>query len=166
MKTTYPTFAALLLVITSTASAQIYKWVDSNGQLHYTERPAPAGKKAETIEDKIRIAASLKRKNKTRSSYIPDTSNEESETKKTPSNREEIANKQKEANDNYRKELDSYCSSQRSNLSLLKTSSPIAWEENGKTELLSGKQKQDKIKTISASVNKNCDEVKSSKDSE
>ncbi len=164
MKTLIHTSTALLLLaMASNLSAQIYKWVDSEGQLHYTQRPAPAGKEAEAIEDKIRFAAALKSKNKKHSSYL---SSDKDDEDKLASKREEIASKQKKVSDNYKKQLITYCSSQRKNLKQLKTSSPIAWEENGKTELLTSKQKKDKIKEISKSVTDNCSEVKEKADTE
>ncbi len=157
---TLATAALSLMTLATATSAQIYKWVDENGQLHYTERPAPAGKKAEAIEDKIRFAAALRSKSKNKhSSYIPSNSQQDVEKDDDMSDeikREEIASKQKEAQDNYREQLDSYCTSQQKNLKLLKSSSPVAWEENGKTELLTNKQKENKVTEISKSVTKNC----------
>ncbi|MEE9350890.1 MAG: DUF4124 domain-containing protein [Thiotrichaceae bacterium] len=162
MKYITPTSTALLLfTIATSASAQIYKWVDESGQQHYTERPAPAGKNAEAIEDKIRFAAALRSKNKTRSSYIPSKTKDEAENDAGESKRKEIASKQKEAQDNYKEQLNSYCTSQKDNLKLLRTGSPIAWEENGKTDLLTVAQRTTKIDEISKSVSKNCSDKKS-----
>ena len=162
MKYTTLTLSTLFLMTTivTTTSAQIYKWVDENGQLHYTERPAPAGKKAEAIEDKIRFAAALRSKNKNKSSYIP-ADEESDEEVQEDLKRDEIVAKQKEAQDNYREQLNDYCDSQKANLKLLKGNTPIAWEENGKTELLTSKQKETKIKEISSSVSKNCSDTSS-----
>ena len=123
---------------------------------------APAGSKAENIEDKIRIAAILKRKGKRddRFSYLQknkqDMSNNSEQEKEDVPLRDEIANKQKVAEDNYREQLDSYCTSQRANLKQLQSGNPIAWEENGETKLLTGEQKKTKISAISTSVTKNC----------
>lgn len=152
----------LLMTFASTAPAKIFKWVDANGQLHYTERPAPPGSKAENIEDKIRIAAILKRKGKReeRFSYLQKNKqdmldNSEHEKEDIPL-RDKIANKQKADEDNYREQLNSYCKSQRANLKQLQSGNPIAWEENGETKLLTGDQKKTKISAISTSVTKNC----------
>jgi hypothetical protein len=40
------------LFVSSTGHAQIYKWVDANGQTHYSERKADAGK-ATAVELKV-----------------------------------------------------------------------------------------------------------------
>ena len=44
--------AAALLVSTTSASAEIYKWVDEFGNAHFTDSP-PAGQSAEQLELKI-----------------------------------------------------------------------------------------------------------------
>jgi hypothetical protein len=38
---------ALAVVLTSTASAEMYRWVDAQGQVHYSDTPPPAGAKSE-----------------------------------------------------------------------------------------------------------------------
>ena len=158
--------AVLLMALASTSPAKIFKWVDASGQLHYTERPAPAGKKAEDIEDEIRIAAILKRKGKrdNRFSYLQDNKKKMSEKSEEKEQnvglRDEIANKQKVAEDNYREQLNSYCNSQRANLKQLQSGNPITWEENGETKLLTSDQKKTKISSITKSVKKNCSNKK------
>jgi hypothetical protein len=42
-----------LLFVSSTCHAEIYKWVDANGQTHYSERKEDAGK-AKAVELKVR----------------------------------------------------------------------------------------------------------------
>lgn len=37
------------LALAGTAAAQLYRWVDENGRVRYTDRPPPAGVKARTI---------------------------------------------------------------------------------------------------------------------
>lgn len=143
---------ALLVFVTGTTTAKIYKWVDDEGKLHYTERPAPAGKKTEDIEDRIRFAASLPSKPGS-SSYMPADSNEKA---KEELSMEDEQVKNKKANQEYLKKLREYCETQQRNLATLKTDSPIAWEEDGQTELLSDQQRAEKIREIKESINKNC----------
>ena len=46
-------FLALLLVLAvSVASAQVYKWVDENGRVHYGEKPPP-GSKANAVKPPV-----------------------------------------------------------------------------------------------------------------
>jgi hypothetical protein len=42
--------ALLLLVISALAHAQVYRWVDSKGTVHYSNAAPPAGVKAATID--------------------------------------------------------------------------------------------------------------------
>jgi hypothetical protein len=39
-----------MLVFTALASAQMYRWVDKDGRVHYTATPPPAGVKARTLQ--------------------------------------------------------------------------------------------------------------------
>lgn len=155
---------ALLVIIASSATAQIYKWVDENGRLHYTERPAPAGKKAESIEDKIRFAAALPTRNKTGSSYLPEKTSAGSPDPEDHKIKENLEKNEK-INNEYQQQLSKYCDTQRGNLNTLQSDSPIAWEEDGKTDLLTNKQRQEKIKEIQQSISKNCSGSKDSKNS-
>lgn len=41
---------AVLLVFAAAASAQMYRWVDKDGRVHYTATPPPPGVKARTLQ--------------------------------------------------------------------------------------------------------------------
>lgn len=145
-----------LSVLIAPANATVYKWVDSAGHLNYTERPAPPGIKYEIVEDKIRLAAGLDDKKDSHTSYLEETTQADNEEDSTEKKQRQIADKQKKIQDNYREQLEKYCESQQNNVKLLSTDSPIAWEENGKTELLSSKEKKEKLQEIKDSIKKNC----------
>ncbi|HKK16999.1 MAG TPA: DUF4124 domain-containing protein, partial [Gammaproteobacteria bacterium] len=40
----------LALLVSSNALAAMYKWVDENGEVHYTQTPPPGDIQAETIK--------------------------------------------------------------------------------------------------------------------
>jgi hypothetical protein len=40
----------LLLLFASAAQAQVYRWVDRNGMVYYSDKPAPSGVKSTTID--------------------------------------------------------------------------------------------------------------------
>lgn len=42
---------ALVVALAAPAQAQLYKWVDANGRVQYSDRPPPGGKKAETVSN-------------------------------------------------------------------------------------------------------------------
>ena len=48
----------LAFALAGTASAQLYRWVDADGRVRYTDRPPPAGVKARTIAAPAAPAAS------------------------------------------------------------------------------------------------------------
>ena len=154
--TTMMSITLSFIMLTASSTAKIYKWVDSDGHLNYTERPAPPGIKAEIIEDKLRFGIDLAHKKSSRSSYLETLDKDEAKEQKPEDKQQKIADEQKKVQDSYREKLKKYCETQRNNLKLLKTSSPIAWEENGKTELLSSEQKKEKLKEIASSIEKNC----------
>ncbi len=43
-------FAGLLLAFAATASAQMYRWVDKEGRVRYSDQPPPAGIKGTTLQ--------------------------------------------------------------------------------------------------------------------
>jgi hypothetical protein len=57
-----------LLFVSSTSHAQIYKWVDANGQTHYSEKQEDAGK-AKTEELKIRSQPTSTQANNSSAQY-------------------------------------------------------------------------------------------------
>jgi hypothetical protein len=46
---TVATAAAVMLVVAAPAAAALYKWVDANGRVTYSDQPPPANVKAETV---------------------------------------------------------------------------------------------------------------------
>jgi hypothetical protein len=48
---------ALALCVALPASAQMYKWVDSNGKVHYSDKPPPGNVKTETLREAPRPAS-------------------------------------------------------------------------------------------------------------
>jgi hypothetical protein len=43
------TLLAAALLVATPAGAQLYKWTDANGRVQYSDRPPPAGRKADTV---------------------------------------------------------------------------------------------------------------------
>lgn len=57
--TTYILIIAVLLICSSGTAGQIYKWVDGEGNTHFSSSPPSQGQ-AETIQPKINIYTSVK----------------------------------------------------------------------------------------------------------
>ncbi|HHL19347.1 MAG TPA: DUF4124 domain-containing protein [Thiothrix sp.] len=148
----------------------VYKWVDANKKVHYTDRPAPGKIIEKDIEEKIRKAAGLAAKKTAEKEhrYIPKTgSPERDRTKKNkqpPTNTTsdptteltKTEQTQKQTSEVYTKKLAAYCDQQTNNLTALQQDTPIAWEEGGKTALLSAEQRKEKIKEIQIVIKNKC----------
>lgn len=175
-----PTFS----LADSNAGTGVYKWVDSNKKVHYTDRPAPGKIVEQDIEAKIRKAAGLTAKtpaNEKNNQYDTDkvaatqtdtnNNNNEETTKKdndnkidkkpadqkaSPLNKEEQAKKQKESAEAYAKKLATYCEQKKQNLNILLKDSPVAWEEQGQTILLSAEQRKEKVQSIKTILKEKC----------
>lgn len=155
----------LLITLSQSALAQIdstvYKWVDEKKQVNYTDRPAPGRAETTNIEDQIRKAAGLpSKKVKTGYSYNPRKTNTTSPSitadKKTKSNQKDTATDQASIAEDYAKKLNMYCKQQSGNLTVLLGDTPIAWEEEGKTILLSADQRKEKISSLKSSIADKC----------
>ena len=155
----------LLVSLSQSAFAQVdstvYKWIDAKKQINYTDRPAPGRTKTENIENKIRNAAGLPTKKiRTGYSYTPSktkaSSSDKSIQKTSKSTHTGTEISHQTIADDYAKKLKNYCKQQSSNLTTLLGDTPIAWEEDGKTILLSADQRKEKIKTLKSSLAKKC----------
>ena len=128
--------------LVSTSFAEIYKWTDQKGQVHYTQHPGP-GNKADQLVD-------MKNQQMTRKSNAADSA----ELAQEKERQEEKAALAK----SYKEKLNKFCAQQRKNLKILGSAKPIAWEEDGETQLLSKQERHEKIDDIKDSLEENCDE--------
>lgn len=168
----YTSSVAFVLLSTFSLSAfsqpdsSVYKWVDAEKKVHYTDRPAPGKIAEQNIEEKIRKAAGLsikKTDDKTRR-YDSETKekapNPDNTNDTTPKNTEkstaEHVEEQQQSSEAYAKKLAIYCKQQTTNLNALQQDSPIAWEEKGKTALLSIDQRKEKIQQIQIIIKDKC----------
>ena len=126
--------------------AEIYKWTDAKGVIHYSaQKPLERKIKSENIEQEIRSAAGK---------YIPSTEQVTS-TNETPG-------KENSKNTNVKldgpsPELVKYCKSQRKNLSDLSKNYRTMWQgKDGKKTRLDQKQRQEKANQIKESIMKEC----------
>jgi hypothetical protein len=132
-KLTTVVFSSFLLVIISSANAEIYKWIDKNGQTHYSETPpVEQAHKAENIEQKIDLA-----KGKTQ----PITEQKETTESQMDSSEHPQSN---------------YCKKQREALDVLQTNEYVKWQQNGQEEVLEGEAKQKKTQEIQLELDKYC----------
>jgi len=143
--TTVGLFAIFMNV---TTNAEIYKWTDSKGVVHYSAQK-PTQKKVkpkniENIELAIRSAAGKPKKQQTAStsrSLKGDTSTKKSDKKLSGPG----------------PELVSYCKKQRSNLDQLQNNFRNVWQGiDGKKTKLNQEQRKSKVKYIQSTITENC----------
>jgi len=179
-KYTYSTAFVLLSVLSQNTFAKtdtgVYKWIDADKKVHYTDRPAPGKIVEKDIEGKIRKAAGLAAKKTAETNRRYDVETKPSEHNRTDKNKPTKTNtipeptatakptkkeqnqtqKQKQTSEAYTKKLAAYCDQQTNNLFSLQQDTPIAWEEGGKTALLSVEQRKEKVKEIQTVINNKC----------
>lgn len=131
--------AVALLLLIPAVSAQIYKWKDASGTVHYSEAPPPQGTKFEKIHTSGSaepVAAPPASENN-----APEGGSLESPAQTvadTPENRAKL------------------CSSLKSNLSALQGSGPVVMEQDGKPQALDSAQRKQQIATAQAQYDQYC----------
>jgi hypothetical protein len=131
-------FSTFLLITISSAHAEIYKWVDKDGQTHYSETPpAEQLNNAENIEEAINLA-------KGKSSPLAE------QNEKSASTSDDDTHPQ-----------NNYCQKQREALEVLQANDFVKWQQNGKEEILEGDTKQKKTDEIKLEIDKFCQGVES-----
>ena len=147
--------ATFTLLFSVNSLANIYKWTDKNGSVHYSARPPTHTKQINTkikdIEDKIRFAAGKHRPS--------------SQTSTTQQNNQKTNSSASSANSDVKlsppgKKLIAYCQKQRANLQSLKKNFRSIWiEPNGKKSSLSQAQRKEKVKYLIKKIAEDCEGV-------
>lgn len=137
-------FAFLLLCLTFTAHAEIYKWTDADGNTHYSQTPPEDNKtKAENIGDEIDMAAG------TASSQPA-----EAVTKDTAADDEMTAAKKK-GEENAVKH-NSFCEQQKAALKQLLSNPVVRWKSKDEEKILSAKERAGKIAEFEKNIKQLC----------
>lgn len=136
---------ALLLTISLSANAQIYKWVDDNGNIQYSQTP-PMDRDAQVIRGDhtkgtpLTTEFSLKDKNVEGDIEVKDMKSESGEVS--------VIDTEK---------LKEYCAQQRQNLQVTENTKRMSvLGEDGKITNISDKDKEAKIQEIRANLQKYC----------
>ncbi len=145
----------LLMSMSLTAHAKIYKWTDANGQTHYTAQPPTQKKlrvKAKNIEDKIKANAGKYR--------APAQTKTSSSTTKQASAEDKTEEKLEGPNP----QLVKYCDSQRNNIVQLKKNFRNVWiDAKGKKTTLNQEQRQEKVSMLADKIKTDCADVQPTK---
>ena len=155
-------YCAIIIVIATLPAlviadgGQIYKWLDEDGNLHYTDSPPPPGRVAEevtvaprpTAEDAGDARKHLERliEDQEASYSASQKQKEEQEARRVEEQELEVQRKKK-------------CASSRQSLRALQTSRPVySIDDRGEYVFLSDDERAATIKSFEKSVAENCQE--------
>jgi hypothetical protein len=131
-----------LLLFAPLCAAQVYKWTDASGTVHYSEAPPAQGVKYSKVTTTGTVEPLVKPAERSNSEDATSGSNEPTATAKTmadtPENRKSL------------------CASLQSNLATLQGSGPVVMEKNGKPSALDASQRQQQIATAQAQYDQYC----------
>ena len=132
-----------------TLNAEIYKWTDKEGKIHYSSTPPKEDpKQAQEIGDKIKANIG---KVQPATSY-----------KKT-STTDEAKKSQKKAEEPYKNDRSpariKYCNNLKKNIATLKNEKNVNLVEKGKPSALSDEQKSKHLKKSQSNLEKNCKDI-------
>lgn len=132
-----------LLLITGVASAQVYKWTDSQGTVHYSESAPPQGTKFKRIHTNG-SAEPLEAPPPKPVADAPAGGSLEpgaqAPVADTPENRTKL------------------CNSLKSNLTALQGKGPVVMEQGGKPKALDAAERKQQVSTAQSQYNQYCKE--------
>ncbi|PIE00696.1 MAG: hypothetical protein CSA79_02765 [Thiothrix nivea] len=135
---------ALLLCLSFSAQAEIYKWTDSDGNTHYSQTPPQDNKsKAEDIGEEIDMAAGT----------ASDTNNKAVKQEKTADNEMEAARKQGKENTLKHR---TFCEQQKAALKKLLSNPVIRWKSKDEEKILSADERKNKIAEFEKNIKELC----------
>ena len=146
-------FLLILLMLASTNTfAAISKWVDDQGQVHYSDRPPPPGTQPKTLREDSNVQD-------TESSSPSDAktvAEREADLKKEKADKQSEADKaaQKKAAEDARK---ASCDSARENLRALQSGLRVMTvDANGEKSYMDDKERQQRIDKANQTISDNC----------
>lgn len=135
--------AVALLLLAPLAAAQVYKWTDAGGTVHYSEAPPAQGTKyvkvttTGTVEPLVAPAPSVAAESRETAAAEPAPP-----VADTPENRGKL------------------CESLKSNLAALQGGGPVVMQQNGKTVALDDTQRKQQIASAQAQYDQFCQQAR------
>ena len=127
-----------LLLLAPLATAQVYKWTDPNGTVHYSEAPPAQGTKYQKV--------------KTNGSVEPLAAPAASSTAGNHEAPSDPANPVTDTPENHSK----FCETLKSNITALQGSGPVVMQQNGKATALDDTQRKQQADTAQSQYNQYC----------
>ncbi len=141
--------ALALLLVAPLACAQVYKWTDAHGTIHYSESPPPTGTKYSQVSvntgtsapagsDTTPAAASGS--NSSASSSQNSNATPQAPVEDTPENRAKL------------------CSSLKANIGTLQGSGPVVMNNGGQQQLLNADQRKQQLDASQSQYSQYCNQ--------
>ncbi|MEO8810824.1 MAG: DUF4124 domain-containing protein [Rhodanobacter sp.] len=134
--------AVALLLLAPLATAQVYKWTDASGTVHYSEAPPAQGTKYSkvnatgAVEPLSKPAAKVSAEDGSSVGSAPTAAPKP--LADTPENRKSL------------------CDSLKANLATLQGSAPVVMQKDGKPSALDAAQRKQQVDTAQAQYNQYC----------
>ena len=144
-----PVALALAMLLAAVAAhAQVYRWVDEQGKVHYGERP-PAGAKASPVEDRLATPPGAPAPQ-----AAPGTAQQERDFQRRRMEREQQEARDQKAADKARQQ----CERERSRLAQLRNVRriPVGVDEKGNQRYMSDAERADAIASQEAAIAQTC----------
>ena len=132
--------AVVLLLLAPLATAQVYKWTDASGTVHYSEAPPAQGVKYSKVTTTGTVQP-LAKPPATEAADASDSSKTSGGTMPmadTPANRKSL------------------CTSLETNLSTLRGDAPVVMQQGNKTTALDAAQRKQQLDTTQAQYDQYC----------
>lgn len=140
-----PSIALALLLVAPLACAQVYKWTDAHGTVHYSETPPPTGTKYSQVSVNTGASAPAGADNAsaaTSSSSAPSQGSgntaAQAPVEDTPENRAKL------------------CTSLKANIGTLQGSGPVVMSNGGQQQLLNADQRKQQLDASQSQYSQYC----------
>ncbi|HWU76318.1 MAG TPA: DUF4124 domain-containing protein [Rhodanobacter sp.] len=130
--------AVVLLMLAPLATAQVYKWTDASGTVHYSEAPPAKGIRFSKVTTTGTVEPLTKPPAAAEAGDSSKTSHETMPMADTPANRKSL------------------CSSLEANLATLRGSGPVVMQKDGKTTALDDTQRKQQLDTTQSQYDQYC----------
>lgn len=141
--------SALLSCMIANVQAEIYKWTDASGAVHYTQTPPPDLSKAKDIAEDISLSTG-----KAKHTEKTGTATKSAEDKDKPKDELEQAKDEGTKNEDKHRQ---FCEQQKNSLKQLLSNPVIRWRSTENEEkILTAKERADKIAEMEKNVKDLC----------
>ncbi|MDX8384902.1 MAG: DUF4124 domain-containing protein [Gallionella sp.] len=151
-----------LLLSCGSASAALNKWVDAQGNIHYSDTQPPPGVESKTLrntsssDDIYSDETEENPNNEGSGNTLQSIAEREAERKRAKLEKQKANTKAAKEQANAEK-LNNYCKSARENLTALKANIRLtAVDDNGERSFMSDEEKQKSVMKIQQSISKHC----------